>query len=403
MYGEGWTSGGYHGEGSDEWKDENPGKPDPHNYGAFKWQVYNECNKQKVPDGVYLGSFNDTTRNQLRGGNDGHKWDVYTYPGSGFVQGDASSGKNVAEGLWGADVSVNSGTGQYDGEGHEITVCTGIHSEQTVNYASCHDNWTVRDQLYDTVGSGDPADEGASNQRAYRLIRESIMAHSLIFSANTPAFMQGGEELFRTKELGFDPNEHPEYNVKPTDTAPMYGHWICHNSYNTPKEVNAFKWNNKQSFVINYNSYNTTIDAANWNGEGKCGISGITGIFADMIKLHTEMDKRGTDSATSWSEAFGQTSYKTNTGDIAHHNVGSVFWTDDSKTYGMQINEVFVYMSLTDAGDVHTDVNVANGGWERYIKSGLMENAYVDPEGTYAHLPLSEVSAICVYNARGVR
>ena len=354
MYGEGWTSGGYHGEGSREWKDENPSAADPNNYGGFQWQVYNQCNKENVPDGVYLGSFNDTLRNQLRGENN-----VNGYPGKGFVQGagDYTTAKNVCEGLWGVDIDTLEGGG------------VGLHSEQTVNYASCHDNWTVFDQLYQTVADGAVDTDNEAKTRAYKIVRETLMVHSLIFSSNSPAFIQGGEELLRTKELDFDPNDHPEYNVKPTDCAQMYGRWVCHNSYNTPLSVNSFKWGNKKNVTITYSGHSFSFGVTDWGNEDRIsGVAGLTGVFADMIKLHKDSTKKRTDNVHEWGDLF----YSTTHG--RHLDDGKWIWSDVSNVYGMQVNETFIYLSLDASGDVPTDVGTYNGAFTRYIKSGMMDD-----------------------------
>lgn len=416
MYGEGWTSGGYHGEGSDEWKDENPleawkkeypDRPESeyaYNYGGFKWQVYNECSKQKVPNGVYLGSFNDTVRNQLRGENN-----VGGYPGKGLVQGGDVGGKsgydlakNVCEGLWGVDVTVNTDS-----------ACSGIHSEQTVNYASCHDNWTVFDQLYNTVSDGDVTSVAEATTRAYKIVRESLETHSLIFSSNCPAFIQGGEELLRSKDLkirsqnpgeswddyyAFVSEELAELNVKPSDCAYMYGRWISHNSYNTPAHVNAFNWNNKKNVTITYSGYSFTFDVTDWGNDDRIsGVKGLTGVFADMIKLHKDMAKKRTDNATSWGDVFYTTTH-------GHHiDDGKWIWSDSTDTYGMQINETFVYLTLNASGDVPTDLGTYNGSWTCYIKSGMMDDpVYHDSwEGSthyeWATIKLKEDHSITVY------
>jgi len=420
MYGEGWTSGGYHGEGSDVWYDENPiekwkeeypGRPESeytdYNYGADKWHVYNKNSKKEVPNGVYLGSFNDTTRNQLRGGNDGHKWNGYTFPGRGLVQGDTSNMEQVAKGLWGADVNV-----KYYEENRAF------HFEQTVNYASCHDNWTVRDQLFDTVApeNDPPDDQEDNNQRSYKLVRESILAHTLIFASNSPAFMQGGEELFRTKDLGFDPNNPPEeyksLNIKPSDCAPIYGRWITHNSYNTPSYVNAFNWNSKKSFTIQYNDFVTSIDAASWKETGYTSINGITGIFADLIRLHIASDKKRTDNANSWDEAFekagledgkfGRTSMSSDPDHPENHNIVDNVWWENSGAYGMQINEVFVYFTLGGTGTVYgSQKMLQDPKWTRYSKSGLSSDPYAS--GDKVLISLNESACCTSYYAQGRR
>lgn len=357
MYGECWTGSGYdngdgyHGEGSNEWKAANPGAPDPNNFGAFRWQVFNQCNPKttsEFPDGkaVYLGAFNDKTRDALRGSNN-----EGGYPGKGMLQlgnmtapyGDHNMVEDIARGLWGNNHS---------------DVTWGWNPEQNVNYASCHDNWTVRDQLYNTIQDGSPAS-------IYDLVRGSILTHTLMFSANTPAFIQGGEELFRTKELDIrkqKPGESDEdyykfveaemakLNIKPSDTAKLHGHWISHNSYNTPAYVNAFKWENKKTLTVDGTSIEN-FDST-W---------GITNTFEKMIKMHAKLaKKRGGDKNFGYDDLMKTTSG----GSSVINPVWDIHGDDSGKICSMQVNEVFVYF---EAGNYYENHGIAqaagNGTW----------------------------------------
>ncbi len=325
LYGEGWTSGGYHGEGSDQWKQANPGKPDPQNFGAMSWQVYNECNNFKT-NGVYLGGFNDAVRNAIRGDNN-----VNGYPGKGYLQtGNASSyAWTIAAGLWGVNGGVST-----DGQ------LSGYYPEQTINYASCHDNWTVRDQLYNTLTDGAPA---SPNQ----LVHGVLQAHALIFAGNSAAFMLGGEELLRTKEL----------NVKDLDAvtadsyAEMHGHFISHNSYNAPASVNTFKWGNKLSVTIDGQTIDTNVT----------GYS-LTRCFSSLIRMHkTLAKKRGVNNG--YNAFVGSTS--------GGHKVDNIVWGGgewgafDSTSCAMQVNETFVYLCTgNDQTSVWGDSRISSGLWE---------------------------------------
>ncbi len=248
LYGEGWTSGGYHGEGSSEYNEYYGGTP--HNYGAFTWQVYNECNNFRngtITDEIYLGGFNDTFRNAVKGSNDGGGGG---YPGEGWVQRGNYVGTEfkddflsaVATGLWGLNIGVH-GNGQQGNNDN-----TGRFPEQTVNYVSCHDNWTVRDQLFQTL-----LNKGADpNSIGDRVLRASIQSHAITFASNGVAFILGGEELLRTKTVK-DAAGSYDYtaNVADKDSyRAMYGNIISHNSYNSPIEVNSFKWGNKKEVTF---------------------------------------------------------------------------------------------------------------------------------------------------------
>ena len=70
----------------------------------------------------------------------------------------------------------------------------GANPKQTINYASCHDNWTLTDQLYYTYGNRN--DVGGSTQNVLRGVETGFAS---IFASNGIAFMLGGEELLRTK------------------------------------------------------------------------------------------------------------------------------------------------------------------------------------------------------------
>lgn len=325
MYGEGWTSGGYHGEGSDQWKKENPTLPDPHNFGGMTWQVYNECNQYKVgSNSVFLGGFNDAFRDAVRG-NNGSSYDGKNYPGSGFVQQgnwkqgddgawycDHNALNRIAKGLWGLNTNADT-NGVY-------------YPEQTVNYVSCHDNWTVRDQLFNTLPKQD--DEHPASAEA--ILNGSLQAHALAFASNGAAFMLGGEELLRTKELT-DEEANLSYITADSWTE-LWGHKISHNSYNAPLRVNTFKWGNKQSVTI----HGSTVDDATYQYNRK---------FQDLVAMHnTSLKKRGTNQT---GEAFiGSTS--------AGKSVISIYWSQKdnfSNCTAFQSNELLIYTCSGSIGE----------------------------------------------------
>lgn len=332
MYGEGWTSGGYHGEGSDQWKAENPTKPDPHNFGGMTWQIYNECNQYKLGNGhVFLGGFNDAFRDAIRGNNGSTGGDGRNYPGSGFVQqGNWKQGNDgawycdhgalnrIAKGLWGLNTNADT-NGVY-------------YPEQTVNYVSCHDNWTVRDQLFNTL----PKQDETHPASAEAILNGSLQAHALAFASNGAAFMLGGEELLRTKEL--TPAEAAESYVTADSWTELWGHKISHNSYNAPLRVNTFKWGNKGKIEIHGDTiYN--------DGEGEGHGYGWNRKFQDLIAMHnTSLKKRGTNET---GEAFiGSTS--------AGKSVLGIYWSQEgnfSNCTAFQSNELLIYTCSGGIGE----------------------------------------------------
>ena len=317
LYGEGWTSGGYHG-------------PSDGNWGAYTWQVYNECNNFKdATPRTYLGGFNDTFRNAVRGANSAWGQEI-TYPQAGFVQlGNWKQGNDgwycdygtlekISDGMWGVNTDVNT-----NGEK------TGYYPEQTVNYVSCHDNWTVRDQLFNTL----PKTNDYTPARLDAILKASLQAHALVMASNSAAFILGGEEILRTKEYaGIDPASYS--GVTADSYTEMWGRKISHNSYNAPLEVNSFKWGNKVS-VQGYDNEDVIFDASYHYVDA----------FKTLIKSHKDLlKKRGTNNG--YGDFVGSTS--------AGKGVMNRYWSQEnnfSNCVAFQANEAFVY---TCAGTVNT-------------------------------------------------
>ncbi len=306
IYGEGWTAGGYHG-GVDQ-----DGKPTEGTFccNGLGNQVYSQLYNDKA-ETCYLGGFNDAGRNAIRGGNDGGWGSTSALPGFGFMQkgGDASpeDAQKVAEALWG----IHSGVGG--------------NPNQTVNYASCHDNWTLYDQLYYTLG--DTVKGKAPETKA--VLDASTSAHAMIMASNCAAFMLGGEEIFRTKTI---PSDCVDQVTKKTYEI-MYGKPVSHNSYNAPLKVNSFKWGNKLSI----NGVDTT---------------GYFDAFVKAVKLHSTMKK------FPYEETFPYA--KTSAG----NPIDNIYWCgkdkDNNNYYGsggFQLDEYFIFLSgrwwsYTGFGDV---------------------------------------------------
>ena len=323
LYGEGWSLG-YNG-------------PSDGNYGTETWQVYNECNRFKVGnDSVYLGGFNDCFRNAVRGENGNKQSDGKTYPDSGWAQQgnwvnsnfDGGRLDRIADGLWGVNSNVK--TGDYK---------TGYYPEQTINYVSCHDNWTVRDQLFNTLPKRnvEGKDKPASLES---ILRASLGAHALVMAGNSAAFFLGGEELLRTKEYTTDPSKTA--GVTADSWTELWGHKISHNSYNAPLEVNSFKWGNKVKITCG----DDEITDAEF---------GYNEAFKSLIKMHKGLlKKRGENNG--YDAFVGKSSDGS--------NVGNTYWGRDGKdnvsnAVAFQVNKTFI---LTCSGDM--------SGADNYISTG---------------------------------
>ena len=323
LYGEGWSLG-YNGTTGTT---ENP------NYGTETWHVYNKCNRYLVGnESVYLGGFNDTFRNAVRGANSAWGQEI-TYPQSGFVQlGNWKDGNfdgdtllAIAQGLWG----VHKDKGHYP--------------EQTINYVSCHDNWTVRDQLLNTLPKADDTHHASLES----ILRGSLQAHALVMASNSAAFFLGGEELLRTKEYNVDPATVA--GVTADSYTELWGHKISHNSYNAPLDVNSFKWGNKVK---------VTLDGEEITDEE----FHYTDAFKALIKMHKGLEKKpGINGEYS---AFVGTTSKNNA-------VSNLYWgrgdNDIGNAVGFQANETFIFVVAAPYGSGDT-IGVDAAAIEQWTK-----------------------------------
>ena len=299
VYGEGWSAGGYHGKEGTK--------------GADSGNVYGSLFASTTSPGA-VGCFNDAGRNALRGDNE----PGYGYMQQGPADASAQNATTLAEMLWG----IHSGCG--------------ANPTQTVNYASCHDNWTLFDQFYATLGDGTNAPSLST------VCDASLAATSMIMVSNAASFILGGEELFRTKTI--DPSLLSE--VAPSTYEEVYGKKISHNSYNAPLAVNAFKWGNKKS-----------IDGTD--------TSAYCAKFAEVIKLHATMDK--------YPYVDGNFPYTTTS---AGNPVSNIYWAGHSGSSlynggcGFQLDEYFIFLggrnfSYISFGDMNKcgDPLFASGTW----------------------------------------
>ena len=332
LYGEGWTSGGFHGK----WDQENA----RWSQGTFCCnglgnQVYsalyngnhsgNEGYDIDIDDtdSCYLGGFNDLGRNSTKGGND-MGWGSETHlPGYGWISqgnGDASANNRVAieKLIWGGHANIDN--------------TIGLNPKQTINYASCHDNWTLRDQLYQCLGNGTDPGNG------YDIMHASEAVHALIFASNAAAFMLGGEEILRTKDVDLADPALVEDNTIPADSyEDMYGHLTSHNSYNSPIEVNSFKWTNKIVTYFDKGKWVPSTYAVDTYAED------LTGKFARMIELHKQMPKYDMDKVHARQTVTSKGNYVENLSWAGMTGEGS---------FGIQFDEYFIYASGREFGRV---------------------------------------------------
>ncbi|MBQ0009411.1 MAG: hypothetical protein KBS97_03990 [Firmicutes bacterium] len=287
LYGEGWSMGFNGG-----WDFEN----NKQSMGTGTENVYHEA--YDAANEVSLGGFNDRMRNALKGENN-----LYAYEWSDAQQ-KYVKGTNI-DGSFFAFISQGVHDANEKGESRRLVIEKGIQGfasgwggedincnnpRQTINYVSCHDNWTIRDQLYISLGSdGNPY---SGNQAAYAadVKHGSLAIHGAIFASNGIAFMQGGEEILRTKDIDVV-KDKKIFDEIPKDSYELaYGHHLSHNSYNSPLEVNTFKWGNKIS---------VTMDRVKGGDSDTVSTLDMTAIFANLIKIHQTMHKYSAEEIAS--------------------------------------------------------------------------------------------------------
>lgn len=220
IYGEAWTADG-------SWKPEENAVSD-----AVYQDLYPVEGKS---NGV--GAFNDAGRDALKGNNNAGG-DFEGYPGWGFIsQGGSDLTQDKVDRVTEMLKGGNAGKGG--------------NPRQTINYASCHDNYTLFDQLNWTLAdsiNNTPEDEPDIEIVA----RASVAVNGAILMSNGVAFINGGEEIFRTK---IEDNE----KVTPYEVD-MFGKRVTHNSYTSSDETNSYKYERKVQLYEYFEMYKELIE-----------------------------------------------------------------------------------------------------------------------------------------------
>jgi len=151
---------------------------------------------------VYVGAFSDGFRNSARGDNS---------PSKGYVTGIVGNANGLLPGIKGL---FNNND-------------TNVDPQQVINYVSCHDNYTLYDQI--KVSNGDD-----------NLKQRYSQAEALVFLSQGVPFMQEGEDFLRSK-----------YDEE-TDT-------YIHNSYNYGDLVNNMDYELKLDNIDMFDYFKNLI------------------------------------------------------------------------------------------------------------------------------------------------
>ena len=186
-----------------------------------------------------------------------------TYEGRGFVAGFNNGGRDALKG----DNGFNSGVywgfigkGENDlASNSDLTRrvqlmmmgANGYDScawdpRQNVNYVSCHDNFTLFDQLNWIL-----SDDG-TEPNIEVIAKASATVNGMVLMSNGISFINGGEEIFRTKIE--DDEEIQEGEVE------MYGKRISHNSYQSSDFTNSYDYRRKAELEEYFQMYCELVD-----------------------------------------------------------------------------------------------------------------------------------------------
>lgn len=158
-----------------------------------------KASAKKMPG---IGMFNDDIRDTIKGS-------VFYDAHLGFVNGGTHLENALRYGITGA---VAHPQVDYDAYGSKPWA---KEPGQSINYVSCHDNYTLWDKLSVSCPEASEEKKKAMNR----------LCAAIVFTSQGVPFIQAGEEFLRSKPL-------PEKKG------------FAENSYNMPDAVNSIKWDN---------------------------------------------------------------------------------------------------------------------------------------------------------------
>lgn len=158
-----------------------------------------KASAKKMPG---IGMFNDDIRDTIKGS-------VFYDDHLGFVNGGTHLENALRYGITGA---VAHPQVDYDAYGSKPWA---KEPGQSINYVSCHDNYTLWDKLSVSCPEASEEKKKAMNR----------LCAAIVFTSQGVPFIQAGEEFLRSKPL-------PEKKS------------FAENSYNMPDAVNSIKWDN---------------------------------------------------------------------------------------------------------------------------------------------------------------
>jgi len=192
--------------------------------GSGTYATANKDNLSKMPR---VGAFSDATREGIRGDN---------VPTKGWIVGSFDDQRY--------DKTI---FGIMGGAGYHNSAATAYRSaspNQIVNYASCHDNYSLYDQIKITTG-------WSITSKNTQIMNAVSQALSIVLTSQGVPFIEGGSEIGRSKAIS---TSTPGYDNKMEGIYELGNTAYNHNSYNAGDCFNAIKWEKK---VDNLQYFNT--------------------------------------------------------------------------------------------------------------------------------------------------
>lgn len=236
IYGEGWTSGA---------------STLPESERALK------SNTSKL-DGIAV--FSDDIRDALKG-------NVFDSLDKGFVSGKEGMENDIKYSVVGATLND-----QVDYDAYEKSNGAWSPSpSQTINYESCHDNYT----LWDKLATSNPDDSVEDR------VKMNNLASAIVFTSQGIPFIHAGEEILRSKPLG-----DGTYSS---------------NSYSLSDQVNSLKWDDLTENQDVYDYYKGLIAFRKAHGafrmttteEVQNNLTFIDGLDANVVAYTIENSPNG--------------------------------------------------------------------------------------------------------------
>jgi pullulanase/glycogen debranching enzyme len=191
--------------------------------------------------------------------------------------------------------TLYNGACTYLGENRNVSSSVATRPEQTVNYVSCHDNYTLYDQLNYCRDGGNDADVDHED-----VMRSAVATSAFVLMSQGIAFIQGGEEIFRQKLMKSDDPYWDKIEAGDYYTCPS-GNRLIRNSYAYGDAVNSFKWERKASYETYFQQYAAACqERATLLKEGYLGVSYdlIQGTYGSGTKVSRLWDDMWDASAT---------------------------------------------------------------------------------------------------------